>query len=56
MTHRRLHSNLLGLRGDSGYKGSSTASSDMGYDGSSRAATSTHSTSHLVTAELVHLH
>ena len=36
MTRRRVHGNLLGLRDDSGYGGSSTA------------ATSTHSTSHLV--------
>ena len=33
---------------DSGYGGSSTLSSDLGYGGSSTAATSTHSTSHLV--------
>ena len=72
MTHRRVHGNLLGLRDDSGYGGSSTASADSGYRGSSTAsfdmgygglstesiylgygssstaATSTHSTSHLV--------
>ena len=48
MTRRRVHGNLLGLRGDSGYRGSSTASTDLGYSGSSTAATSTHSTSHLV--------
>ena len=33
---------------DLGYGGSSTVSSDFGYGGSSTAATSTHSTSHLV--------
>ena len=60
MTHDRLLANLLGLRGDSGYGGSSTASADSGYIGSSTAsadlgygssstaAISTHSTSHLV--------
>ena len=36
MTHHRVHGKHLGLSGDSGYRGSSTA------------ATSTHSTSHLV--------
>ena len=38
MTHRRLHGNHLGLRGDSGYGGSSTASADSGYRGSSTAS------------------
>ena len=33
---------------DLGYGGSSTLSSDLGYGGSSTAATSTHSSSHLV--------
>ena len=33
---------------DLGYGGSTTLSSDLGYGGSSTAATSTHSTSHLV--------
>ena len=33
---------------DLGYGGSSTVSSDLGYGGSSTAATSTHSSSHLV--------
>ena len=48
MTHRRVHGKHLGLRGDSGYRGSSRASTDLGYGGSSTAATSTRSTSHLV--------
>ena len=44
----RVRAKLLGLRGDSGYGGSSIISSDSGYSGSSTAATSTHSTSNLV--------
>ena len=48
MTHRRGHVEHLGLRGDSGYRGSSRASTDLGYRDFSTAATSTHSPSHLV--------
>ena len=33
--HHRLHGKHLGLRGDLGYGGSSTASTDLGYGGSS---------------------
>ena len=59
MTHC-LHGKHLELSGDSGYggssaastdseyRGSSLASTDMGYDGSSTMTTSTHSLSHLV--------
>ena len=60
MTRRRLHGKHLRLSGDSGYRGLSTVSSDLwyrglstvssdsGYGGWSTAATSTHSSSHLV--------
>ena len=41
----RFHGKHLGVGVDSGYRGSSTASTDLGYGGSSTAATSTHSTS-----------
>ena len=36
--HHRSHGKHLGLRGDLGYGGSSTASTDMGYGGSSTAS------------------
>ena len=48
MTRRSVHGKHLGLSGDSGYGGSSTASTGSRYSGSSTAATSTCSTSHLV--------
>ena len=38
MTHPRLLANLLGLRGDLGYGGSSRASADSGYIGLSTAS------------------
>ena len=41
----RVHGKHLGVGVDSGYRGSSTASTDLGYGGSSTAATSTRSTS-----------
>ena len=39
MAHRRVHGKHLQLGGDSGYGGSSTASTDLGYGGSSTAST-----------------
>ena len=39
MTRRWVHGKHLGLRGDSGYRGLSTASIDSGYRGSSTAPT-----------------
>ena len=47
MARRRLHGKHLGLSSDLGYIGLSIASTDSGR-GSSIAATSTHSSSHLV--------
>ena len=59
-SHHWVHGKHLGLRGDLGYRGSSTASTDsgyrdlstastdLGYRSLSTAATSTRSTSHLV--------
>ena len=44
----RFHGKHLGVGVDSGYRGSSTASTDLGYGGSSTATTSIRSTSHLV--------
>ena len=48
MNRHWVHGKVLGLSGDSGYGGSSAASTDLGYGGSSTTASSTHSTSHLV--------